>query len=144
MTEQVERLIERLNFGNACQAPEADGSRCGQCQCCQRAQAATTIERLSAEKAALEAKLALWSGLPTGFSAQLEALDSAYARARALEAQLAEARGALEEPTPAMIDAGVAFALQVSLGGDYQWSQYVRDLFKNMAKAALPAEQGEE
>lgn len=39
-------------------------------------------------------------------------------------------------PTEQMIDAGVAFALQVTISGDYNWSAYVRDLFINMAAAA--------
>jgi len=39
------------------------------------------------------------------------------------------------EPTPAMIDAGVAFALCVKLGGDYRWSDYVADLWRTMDAA---------
>lgn len=39
------------------------------------------------------------------------------------------------EPTAAMIDAAVAFALNVSLSSDYTWSQYMRDLWLTMAKA---------
>lgn len=46
----------------------------------------------------------------------------------------------VEEPTPAMIDAGVAFALCVSLGGDYRWSDYVRDLYKSMRAAMQEGE----
>ncbi|WP_425909015.1 hypothetical protein [Nitrobacter sp. TKz-YC02] len=41
------------------------------------------------------------------------------------------------EPTTAMIDAGVAFALSVSLSGEYRWSQYVADLYKTMRAAAI-------
>ena len=54
---------------------------------------------------------------------------------RAIVSALRSDRVRAMEPTPAMIDAGVAFALQVSLGGDYQWSQYVRDLYINMSAA---------
>ena len=39
-------------------------------------------------------------------------------------------------PTGKMIDAGVEFALQVTISGDYNWSAYVRDLFVNMIAAA--------
>ncbi len=42
----------------------------------------------------------------------------------------------IDEPTEAMIDAGVAFALQVCLSSTYTWSDYVRDLYKNMRAAA--------
>ena len=41
------------------------------------------------------------------------------------------------EPTTAMIDAGVAFALNVSLSGEYRWSQYVADFYKTMRAAAI-------
>lgn len=53
------------------------------------------------------------------------------------------ARFALEAnaaPTTAMIDAGVAFALNVSLGGDYTWSRYVADLYEHMTRATLSEE----
>ena len=126
MTEQVERLIERLT----CEASENMPSI--------NFEAAAMIKRLSAEKAALEAKLALWSGLPTGFSAQLEALDSAYARARALEAQLAEARGALEPFANCCEHI-------TDDEDDEEWAKF-RLLIKDYrrARAALTAEQGDE
>lgn len=41
------------------------------------------------------------------------------------------------DPTPAMIDAGVAFALNVSLGGEYRWSDYIADLWKTMDAARM-------
>lgn len=41
------------------------------------------------------------------------------------------------EPTTAMIDAGVAFALSVSLSGGYKWPQYIADLYKTMRAAAI-------
>lgn len=56
-----------------------------------------------------------------------------------------EARAAIEanaRPSTAMIDAGVAFALNVKLGGDYTWSRYVADLYEHMTRAAL-SEEGE-
>lgn len=40
------------------------------------------------------------------------------------------------EPTPGMVDAGVSFALSVSIGGEYDWSQYVTDKHRNMIQAA--------
>lgn len=49
----------------------------------------------------------------------------------------------VDEPTSPMIDAGVAFALNVSLSGEYRWSQYVADLYKTMRKAAIRAGGGE-
>lgn len=50
-----------------------------------------------------------------------------------------------EEPSSAMLDRAVAFALNVSLGGDYSWTDYMRDLWKTMlaARPAAPTE-GEE
>lgn len=44
---------------------------------------------------------------------------------------------ALREPTTAMLDCGVAFALQVSIGGDYRWTDYVGDKHRAMIDAAL-------
>ncbi len=65
-----------------------------------------------------------------------------------------EARESINpEPTTAMIDAGVAFALNVSLSGEYTWSQYVKDLYMHMNKhredylkwvTYLPAAQNDE
>lgn len=40
------------------------------------------------------------------------------------------------DPTEAMIDAGVAMALQVSVHGQGGWSNYVRDLYKQMVAAS--------
>lgn len=48
-----------------------------------------------------------------------------------------EAIEATREPTAPMIDSGVAFALCVTLGGDYRWSEYVADLHRAMTDAAL-------
>jgi len=48
-------------------------------------------------------------------------------------------KGGAVEPTEAMIDAGVAFALQVSLGGEYRWSHYVADMWRTMDAARLRA-----
>lgn len=39
------------------------------------------------------------------------------------------------EASPAMLDSAVAFALNVSLGGDYTWSQYMADLWRQMVAA---------
>ena len=53
------------------------------------------------------------------------------------------ARAAIEanaKPSTAMIDAGVAFALNVKLGGEYTWSRYVADLYEHMTRAALREE----
>lgn len=130
MTEQVERLIERLNFGNACQAPEANGSRCGQCQCCQRAQAATMIERLSAEKAALK----------EGNLLIREQQKEDYDRAERAESQLAEARGALEPFANCCEHI-------TDDEDDEEWAKFrllIKDYRRAKAALALPAEQGEE
>ena len=43
------------------------------------------------------------------------------------------------EPTEAMLDVAVSFALNVSLSGEYNWSAYMRDVWQRMVKAA-PAE----
>lgn len=45
------------------------------------------------------------------------------------------------EPTEAMLDSGVAFALNVTIGGDYRWTDYVRDKHKAMT-TALRSEMG--
>jgi len=45
-----------------------------------------------------------------------------------------------ETPTQAMIDAAVAFALNVTVSGQNGWSHYMRDLYETMAKAAPDAE----
>lgn len=39
------------------------------------------------------------------------------------------------EPTAAMLDAAVAFALNVSVSGDYNWSAYMRDVWLKMLAA---------
>lgn len=44
---------------------------------------------------------------------------------------------AMREPTAAMVDSGVAFALCVNLGDDYRWSDYVADQHRAMIDAAL-------
>lgn len=41
-----------------------------------------------------------------------------------------------DRPTPEMIDRGVAFALNVSIGRDYRWTEYVSDLYGRMLSAA--------
>ena len=46
-----------------------------------------------------------------------------------LEAKLSDMR----KPTKEMIDRGVAFALNVSLSGNYTWSDYVGDLYRHMS-----------
>lgn len=45
------------------------------------------------------------------------------------------------EPTDAMVKAGVAFALKVSLGGDYRWQDFMRDLYHVMTSASSPEDQ---
>jgi len=40
------------------------------------------------------------------------------------------------EPTRAMLDVAGAYALNVSLCGDYNWSQYMRDVWQRMLAAA--------
>ena len=59
-----------------------------------------------------------------------------YGTSEALEPASGEYVLVPREPTRAMIDAGVAFALSVSLSGEYRWSQYVADLHKTMLTAA--------
>lgn len=41
------------------------------------------------------------------------------------------------EPTPEMIDRGVKFAMKTAVTGDYPWPQYIADLYRTMAAAAL-------
>lgn len=67
------------------------------------------------------------------------AFGTAEARARHIAGVLASGlvQDEAGEPTTAMIDAGVAFALSVSLSGEYRWSQYVADLYKTMRAAAI-------
>ena len=45
-----------------------------------------------------------------------------------------------ETPTPAMIDAAVAFALNVQVTGNNGWSHYMRDLYETMVNAAPEAD----
>lgn len=40
------------------------------------------------------------------------------------------------EPTAEMLDVAVSHALMVSLGGDYNWSAYMRDVWGRMLAAA--------
>lgn len=40
-------------------------------------------------------------------------------------------------PTPAMLHAAVKFAMGVSLGGDYNWHQYMSDLWRVFVDAAV-------
>lgn len=40
------------------------------------------------------------------------------------------------EPTAAMLDRAVAFALNVTLSGDYNWSAYMRDVYRTMLAGA--------
>jgi len=46
----------------------------------------------------------------------------------------------MREPTVAMIDSGVAFALNVSIGREYNWSAYVADKHRAMIDQALKDE----
>ncbi|MET3232260.1 UNVERIFIED_ORG: hypothetical protein ABIC54_004465 [Burkholderia sp. 1263] len=43
------------------------------------------------------------------------------------------------EPTPAMLDTAVAFALNVAISSEYNWSAYMRDVWMNMLNAARGA-----
>lgn len=45
------------------------------------------------------------------------------------------------EPSEAMLDRAVAFALNVSLGGSYGWTDYMRDLYARML-SAVPSKAG--
>jgi hypothetical protein len=45
--------------------------------------------------------------------------------------------GAMREPSEAMLDCGVAFALQVSVSGMGGWSKYVAEKHRAMIDAAL-------
>lgn len=46
-----------------------------------------------------------------------------------------------KEPTPAMLDRAVAYALNVQIHGEYGWTQYMRDLWNGMLSAAPEVEQ---
>lgn len=55
-------------------------------------------------------------------------------------AWMGEARAAIKamhEPSPAMVDSGVAFALNVSLTNTYRWTDYVTHKHMAMIDAAL-------
>ncbi|MGW9332755.1 hypothetical protein [Bosea sp. NPDC055594] len=41
-----------------------------------------------------------------------------------------------KEPSSAQLDRAVAFALNVSLGGEYRWADYMRDLYGRFLSAA--------
>lgn len=45
------------------------------------------------------------------------------------------------EPSKAMLDRAVAFALNVSIGGSYGWTDYMRDLYARML-SAVPSKAG--
>lgn len=54
---------------------------------------------------------------------------------------------AMRVPTEAQIETGVDLALHASLGGDYRWHHYIRDLWQAMIDSALspsPRQQGRE
>lgn len=44
-----------------------------------------------------------------------------------------------KEPTPAMLDSAVAYALNVQIHGEYGWTPYMRDLWNCMLAAAPEA-----
>lgn len=53
---------------------------------------------------------------------------------------IGDAREALVEirdPTEAMVKAGVEYALRVTIGGDYKWTDYIKDKHKIMIDAAI-------
>jgi len=54
----------------------------------------------------------------------------------AAEAALAVVREALREPTEEMLDRAVSFALNVKIGGEYGWTQYMRDLWQHQMSAS--------
>ncbi len=91
-------------------------------------EAAIALEAKDAEIARLTTCL---SNAEDQFQAKVGEVIALRDRITDLERQLAE------EPTKAMVDAGVAFALNVTLSGEYRWSQYVADLFKTMRAAAI-------
>ncbi|CEG08761.1 hypothetical protein BN961_02179 [Afipia felis] len=91
-------------------------------------EAASALEAANAEMRSLRSA---YNDMNTGFCEAVDDLAAAKDRITDLERLLAE------EPTKAMVDAGVAFALNVTLSGEYRWSQYVADLFKTMRAAAI-------
>ena len=65
-----------------------------------------------------------------------KAPDVRKARAvHAADAAIAVVLQAIREPTPAMIDAFVARALQVSVQGEGGWSEYARNQLQTMVDA---------
>jgi hypothetical protein len=48
-----------------------------------------------------------------------------------------------KEPTEAMLDTAVAFALNVRISADYGWTPYMRDLWVRMIAAAPKEVEGE-
>jgi hypothetical protein len=122
MTEQVERLIAMLR----------DRRYSGAIY--MRMEAADLIESLSAEKAALEERLEIPEPpfqAYDGIVARDETIKLLDARVERLSSQLAEARGALEE----IADGDKWHGLTSS-------EMVVK--MRRIARAALPAEQGEE
>lgn len=66
-----------------------------------------------------------------------------HARAAILAYESAKQKGEAEgwllvprEPNSDQLDRAVAFALNVSLGGDYRWTDYMRDLYGRFLSAA--------
>lgn len=57
-------------------------------------------------------------------------MDEAKAQARA-------AIEAMREPTPGMVDSGVAFALNVTVSGEGGWTKYITAKHRAMIDAAL-------
>lgn len=60
----------------------------------------------------------------------------------AADAALAVVRAELAEPSEAMLDRGVSFALNVTISGEYGWTQYMRDLWSHQIAASPLAEPG--
>ena len=52
------------------------------------------------------------------------------------QAAIAAVREAISEPTPAALDSAVAFALNVQISGDYNWSKYMADVWAKMLAAS--------
>lgn len=77
-----------------------------------------------------------WAALGLADSEKL-----AFRRSRSKE-QAIVALQRMREPTVPMVDSGVAFALNVTLSGDYRWSDYVTDKHRAMIDAALAEEPG--
>lgn len=127
MTDHVTKAREFLRVRGLVEKAETGDDMCG-CSACRGH--LTALAALLDEVAA-EARAAMLAEFgPRGLSAvPTERVD-------ALTARVAELERRLGEPTPAMIEAGVAYRLKTTVGGKNNWHTHTTALWRVMAAVA--------